>query len=214
MKDSRLALGALLGLGVYLLTREAQVGGDGSKGPNGGGVVLGGSVGMIKVDQAVMGSHMLSKAAGEIIKVTVPWNADTRDQNTKLLLPWPYWLQIRLGHSTVLGWKDATELGFGGGVNNNFSTPVTGLQSAFTQFVTPNDPNQTWDVHVRLYAREALPGTNLPTSDTTKWVLLPGMPVKHDGALVSWAAGVQLGGSVGAISVAQQRRHSVGRMGL
>lgn len=217
MKESELVLGVLLGVGVYLVTRGPRP----EQEPGISGVVLGGSVGAIQVgmgQSAVMGSHLLSKTAGEIIKVTVQWNADTRDKNTKLLVPWPYWVRTRLGHSTsnpLATWQDANELGFPvGGTSNNFSMPVTGLQSAYTQFVTPNDNNQAWDIHVELFARQP-DSTNpaIPSPDTTKWTLLTPAPVKHDGAIVSWAAGVQLGGSVGAIAVAQ-RRSRVGRMGL
>mgnify|MGYP001580768812 CR=1 FL=1 len=174
--------------------------------PGDGGVQLGGSLGQISVNnQATMGTHRLAKLPQSNVQVTFTWQPDTRDMATKLLKPWNYRLIVRMGHNTVFGWKRSDELGFPNMWMFTTTIPgVTALQAATYVFSAPNDPNQVWDIRVELAV--ATPDDRFaPTTTYTK--VSEG---EHPGAFWVPEAGVQLGGSLGVVSVAQRPGRLVG----
>ena len=189
------AVGAV---GLWLLTRRPappdQVGG--LIGDPGGipGVSLsrlGGSITAVNVSQgAQMGRHLLTKVGGSFIQADITVEVDARAANGNAI-PWTYRIETRLGHSTFFGWRESGRLGFsdsGERLSPSFLWEP-GLHSHMSGFAAPNDPDQEWDIHVRLLAL-AHDETGIPLQS---WVELARMD--HDGAVRTVQNSVSVSGS-------------------
>ena len=113
---SGLALPLLIGGGLFLASRGGFLGGgdgNGDGGNGGGGDVpagmasVGGSLIGVSVSQnADMGQ--IDKAVQSSLTVELRFNANTIKAGARI--SWPYYVVVRIGHGTFLGWKDATQL--------------------------------------------------------------------------------------------------------
>ncbi len=203
--------GAVIGAVVWLAKKKPTEGAPPGVPPGGGGGAgkanLLGLISNITVGQVQMASHLLGKGYGAAIQVSVFGNNGVTDFKGAPIA-WPMTLVIRLGHSTLFGWKTAAELGFaGGGADVSLGTVAPGgfSRGPYT-FATPADPDQVWDVHVELLAQASEPdGTPAPQS-----VLKLGEAF-HDGAIRSLAPAPGFGpakllGSISTVQVLQSRR--------
>lgn len=196
-RGNGLAVVVLGGLALWAWSRRAPTGSPPPP-PVGGPVVLGGSVGRLRLGQnATMGGHLMAKAPDQLVTVTVPYVLGTTKGGAPI--SWRYRLTIRMGHSTPGGWKDADQLGFGiGSGKKSFIVTNTGSFEQTFSFFAPNDPDdgQIYDVHAALSAAQVADPLGEPTFDFPE--------SKHDGAFRIVKA-IKLAGSVGSIQVTQRR---------
>lgn len=221
-----LYLVVIAGVALWFISR-------GEKGKEPGTVVgeaqVSASLGSVSV-RAMMGSHLLTKVAGDKATVAVAVNGQTRDADGALV-NWPMELILRLGHSTLFGWKMPQELNsswpFGHAVN-----PLShiGDRTISRTFTVPPDNDQAWDIKAWLYAlpsdaqglpvgnpsdfilasnglEEGLDPGSIPSDETvgsTRWKGLA--YAEHKGAIRSVDGSALVSASLGIVTVSQRHR--------
>jgi len=172
--------------------------------------VVKGSLGTIRLDQgARMGATAATpaeKAPGEFAYITIPLlGLTTNAAGTRI--EWPYALWIRIGHTTLLGWKTIDQLfpSYAGDVTTETYNVLAGA-TEIRGFAMPKDPGQLWDVKVHLMGKVSQQDGNpsnqwqdLDTGDL--FGAFKTIDVRPTPAAVK--------GALGTISVAQARRQRV-----
>lgn len=199
-----LALGAL-----FFFTRQgAGNGGGGGGGLNGGDVpagmasVGGGIAGVSLSHGAQMGQ--VDKTTGATIVANVRIDPNTTRGGQAIV--WPYYIIVRIGHSTVFGWRTAGASGIPSFGNIVFPWASTQRDIISSETIllpimrAPDDPNQIWDVHVVLRAQESDAAGN----PNGTWMNL-GSEFREDGAIrtVSASNPALVGGSIDRVGVGQ-----------
>lgn len=215
--DTNLAIVALGAFALFAFVNRGKNGGanGGVPGTGGGQAILGATIQNIALAQnARMGRHLISKAAGkDTAIVIVTWTPGTVDWQRRSTL-WPYRLRAEIGHQTVLGWKNALELGKSSqGPLFAVITGLTGVQMQvrMPNFDIPNENNQKWDVQVKVQAADS-DNMGTPIPDTWKDAAF----AKHEDALISFRdTSAIASASIEAIQVNQSYRQiGVGREDL
>ena len=190
---------------------------------------VGGSLGSISVSATVpQASHQLPKdIGGAIINVRYAWFGDTRDAGGTAI-NWPYQLITRMGHNTLFGWRQATDLLPVAPLLSQSAVHETtrGENAVSTIFGVPNDPGQEWDFRVWLFAlrsdaqgnpigtpTEQISGTedlDSGVQDVGQWRGLA--YAQHPGAIISVEpdATATVSGRLGIVTVTQPQRHLLG----
>lgn len=196
--DTNLAIVALGALAVFAFVNR-------SKEPPPSPIPSGPLTAQGGVRNVVLGARMgqLDKAFGSTITVAVDYQLRliSADTGAAVVKSWPVRFEVRLGHSTTLGWKTSGELGFAesgfrgwtaSAVSDNMHRALT------TSFVTPADSNQVWDVHAKMFYSK-------PDSDgnPSSTLLELGSEFKKDGAVRSVSAGLTAQGGVANVVVGQ-----------
>ena len=169
-----------------------------------GPIVPSGQLGEVTVAQ-----HHTEKFPGEPITVFFTWTASTTSFLNQVV-PWNYRIRVLFGHTTVLGWKKSGRLGFAedGDREFVFFNRPNGVYSIDTAggnlpFIAPDDPGQSWDVHVHLEAEKS---DQLGNPIPNDWTEIDQRD--HNGAVttVAGTGAASVGGSLGSIAVARKRR--------
>ena len=209
-----LAVVAVVIGGVFFLSRRGS-GANGGGGNGGGDVpagmasVAGGISGVTGSQEAPMGQ--LEKAVQSSLIVELRFIGETTKDG--VAIEWPYYLIVRIGHSTLFGWREAGSSGIPDfrDLNGNIvqfpwaSTQInatrTGGRTRMPTLRIPNDPGVTWDVHVQLRAQES----DAFGSPNGTWMDV-GPEFKEDGAFIitQASAPANVGGGISAVTVAQQ----------
>lgn len=210
-----LAIPVLIVGGLFLASRRGQNGnggggdgGPGSEVPAGMARVAGGISGVTVQQQAEMGQ--LEKAVQSSLTVTLRFTAETTKDGVSI--EWPYYLIVRIGHSTLFGWREAGSSGIPDfrDLNGNivrFPWASTQINATGTGGITrmptlriPNDPGVTWDIHVQLRAQES----DQLGAPNGNWMNV-GSEFKEDGAFIitSATAPANVGGGISRVTVAQ-----------
>lgn len=211
-----LAIPVLIVGGIFLASRRGSNGngggGDGGPGPEvpaGMASVAGGISGVTVQQQAAMGQ--LEKAVQSSLLVELRFVGETTRDG--VAIEWPYYLIVRIGHSTLFGWREAGSSGIPNfrDLNGNivqFPWASTQIMATRTGGVTrmptlriPNDPGVTWDIHVQLRAQESDPA-GVPNGT---WMNV-GSEFKEDGAFRiadTSTVTTNVGGGVSSVVVAQ-----------
>ena len=185
-----LVVGALVVGGlIWLGTRQGR-GMDGQQAvggvlPAGMANVQGGVRGVEVSQQAVM--SQVDKAVGSTLAVRIRFDALTTRSGQAV--DWPYYAIVRIGHSTLFGWRRAGTSGlpdFIDSLGNVVPIPWTSVQfdvSGANQFVgmplmtIPDDEDVTWDIRVQLRAQES----DVQGNPTGEWMDL-GIEHRENGA--------------------------------
>ena len=203
-KDNELMVAALLvGGGLALLALSARKKAE-LEPPPIGPMALVGNISNLAFANTGM-RQPLDKIYGSTILVQAQYVFDITQGGVSVTKSWPVRWEVRLGHSTTVGWKTSGELGFlDSGVRiesvNLDSSPTTRVYPAFSRFSfnTPVDPNQVWDLHAKLYA--ARPDSlGAPSSE---YIQL-GSEFKADGAIRSVAQTLLLAGGISSLNFSQ-----------
>lgn len=195
----------IIGGVLWWMSRRRQNGGGGGNGVIGPAQV-GGGLGAIGLEDSVsLRTHLMLKVFGETITVRIPWVASTTDAIGNPI-NWRYLLVLELGHNTLAGWKNSGQLGFSESGKRTFSISMSlgtpGSKTSGATFTTPDDPDQRWDVQIKLFGARS-DSSGVPASPTV-WDELAF--AEHPSALRSVDATVSIGGSIGTIGVSQERR--------
>ena len=210
-------LGLVLLAGGLVLFLGRRASGTPPLPPGGGGAPFqgqaspGGSLGTVQVSQ-----HHTGKFPGNPIYVSFTWTAATKNF-LGIGTPWDYRIRVLFGHSTVLGWRKSGRLGFAEDGDRIFGlpnrangtyplaiAPGDGLPNSFpVPFIAPDDPGQSWDIHVHLEAaRSDAVGNPIPND----WVEIG--TSDHNGAVTTMAGSgsASVDGSLGSVAVSRQKR--------
>lgn len=204
-----LALPLLVVGGLFLFAQQRGGGNGGGGGGVGNDVPagmanVGGGISGVTVSQGGAPMGQLEKTAGQSVSVLVRVLATTTRAGQSI--EWPYYIIVRIGHSTTFGWRTAGSGGvpsFGG-----ITFPWPSTQRNVAQIVSialpimkaPDDPGVTWDVHVQLRAQESDEAGN----PNGVWMNL-GSEFKEDGAIrtVSASNPALVGGTISRVGVGQ-----------
>ncbi len=150
----------------------------------------------------------IDKAVESSLTVEVRFNADTIKDGARI--SWPYYVVVRIGHGTFLGWKDATQLGkdfrdLSGNTivfpwaSQRLDTATSGTFRMPTMRI-PNDPGETYDVHVKLRAQES----DAFGAPNGTWFTI-GNEFKEDDAfkIVAASAPASVNGTISTVNVSQ-----------
>jgi hypothetical protein len=209
------AIGALVLIGAVILVLRARGGaGNGEPPPGNGGTVegetrLAGQVGSVMVNQrrkAAMGRHLLTKAFGSPVNLSVTITTSARTPSGGSL-GWPWRIRARLGHNIIFpipGWRTSGQLGFsedGERLQSVFQGSRTTTVPITQAFLAPDDPDQEWDVRIELQAQRSNSNGQPIAND---WIVVA--TGEHPGAILTVAGTTQLTGAVGAVDVSQANR--------
>ena len=190
---------------------------------------VGGGLGTITVAATVpQASHQLPKdIGGAIINVRYAWFGDTRDAGGTAI-NWPYQLITRMGHNTLFGWRQATDLLPVAPLLSQSAVHETtrGENAVSSIFGVPNDPGQEWDFRAWLFAlrsdaqgnpigspTETISGTQAldgRVQDVGQWRGLAF--AEHPGAIISVEPDetATVSGRLGIVTVNQRHRRPLG----
>lgn len=188
---------ALVGL-VFWLARQMKRPGDGP-------ALLGGNVGDVQV---TMSTHAIAKFPGDVVTIIILYNPLTTNVKGEPV-KWAYRVECRVGHNTALGWRTAGDNipNFGNTTWPMVSARVSehrdvlGTPQAERFIVTaPFDPDQVWDVRVKLFAAQSNQQGNI--AEPLTWVEL-GPEFEHPSAIRTGPFESAIGGNIGDVLVSQ-----------
>lgn len=171
-----------------------------------GRVMLAGSIGGVQVETAqvaTMGTHLVRKTPNALITARITWSALTRD-GLGIGRAWPYKLIMELGHATIGGWQNAEQMGFPvAAISTTVTGAVTGPGQILNAFATaPNAPNASWDVRVKLFAKNVDATGDAPVSGNLDSDFTILQTFTHTGAVLTTGS-IALSGTIDLIEVSQ-----------
>lgn len=205
-KSNLVSLLAIAGGVVLFLNRDDPGGGGGTPG---GTVQTSGTFGAIGVSQSVpANAPNVVKLPGDLLVVDVDFGLQASDIFGPLTVPWPFRLEMRVGHNTIGGWRTIGESFPGGnetGVRFFELSRIPGSYSQNMAFTVPDDVGVTYDVRGRLFAAVSDDqGVPIPDSqDPAGFQFFQIAAGELVGALDIGSNVVSPGGSIGTISVSQ-----------
>lgn len=189
-------------LGVMVLSRDRAPGPAPAPTPSGPLAFQGG---LRSVSLSSGMAATLDKAAGSNLMVNFRYVFNATQNGVSISRLWPVRFQVLLGHSTLFGWKLSSELGFNGPgrLLKDYDLPssASSVLSNIFMFTTPDDDNQVWDIHVKMFYAQPDAFGN-PTTDYQQL----GDELNLDGAIRSVKVVYSFDGSLSNIVVGQAQR--------